>query len=52
MSDAPVATCMVALMIACNPDPHRRSSCRPPTDTGNPASSATTRPSAGASIDG
>ncbi len=48
-SAAPVCTCMLASITACRPEPQRRSICRPGTSTGSPASSAATRPSAGAS---
>ena len=46
----PLATCMHAWITACRPDPQRRSICIPGTVTGSPASSAITRPMAGASM--
>ena len=48
-SATPVCTCIAASTTACSPEPQRRSTCSPGTSTGRPASSAATRPSAGAS---
>ena len=47
---APVLTAMAASSTACSPEPQRRSTCMPGTRAPSPASSATTRPIAGAGV--
>jgi hypothetical protein len=51
-SETPVCTCIAAYSTACRPEPQRRSIWIPVAVTGRPASSAATRPIAGASIVG
>ena len=51
-SATPVCTSIAPVSTACSPEPQRRSTWRPGTSTPRPASSAATRPIAGASAFG